>query len=106
MIPVNQPVPLPGRAVRELGGMRLVRPRRPCRGEAHQRRVIDRECALTADLPSELSRGYSATALVIAARTSMGLQWSIERVMGIEPTLAAWEAAVLPLNYTRRLVIL
>ncbi len=22
--------------------------------------------------------------------------------MGIEPTLAAWEAAVLPLNYTRR----
>jgi hypothetical protein len=22
-------------------------------------------------------------------------------VMGIEPTLAAWEAAVLPLNYTR-----
>jgi hypothetical protein len=26
---------------------------------------------------------------------------SLERVMGIEPTLAAWEAAVLPLNYTR-----
>ncbi len=25
----------------------------------------------------------------------------LERVMGIEPTLAAWEAAVLPLNYTR-----
>jgi hypothetical protein len=25
----------------------------------------------------------------------------VERVMGIEPTLAAWEAAVLPLNYTR-----
>ena len=24
-----------------------------------------------------------------------------ERVMGIEPTLEAWEAAVLPLNYTR-----
>ena len=27
--------------------------------------------------------------------------WKVERVMGIEPTLAAWEAAVLPLNYTR-----
>ncbi len=26
---------------------------------------------------------------------------NLERVMGIEPTLAAWEAAVLPLNYTR-----
>ena len=28
--------------------------------------------------------------------------FELERVMGIEPTLAAWEAAVLPLNYTRR----
>jgi hypothetical protein len=29
--------------------------------------------------------------------------WSdlVERVMGIEPTLLAWEAKVLPLNYTR-----
>ncbi len=25
----------------------------------------------------------------------------LERVMGIEPTLQAWEARVLPLNYTR-----
>ncbi len=25
----------------------------------------------------------------------------LERVMGIEPTLRAWEAPVLPLNYTR-----
>ena len=25
----------------------------------------------------------------------------LERVMGIEPTYAAWKAAVLPLNYTR-----
>jgi hypothetical protein len=25
----------------------------------------------------------------------------MERVMGIEPTLKAWEAFVLPLNYTR-----
>ncbi len=27
----------------------------------------------------------------------------VERVMGIEPTLEAWEASVLPLNYTRDL---
>ena len=27
----------------------------------------------------------------------------MERVMGIEPTLFAWEAKVLPLNYTRHL---
>jgi hypothetical protein len=27
----------------------------------------------------------------------------MERVKGIEPSCAAWKAAVLPLNYTRRL---
>ena len=27
---------------------------------------------------------------------------AVERVMGIEPTLSAWEAEVLPLNYTRK----
>jgi hypothetical protein len=26
----------------------------------------------------------------------------MERVMGIEPALSAWEAEVLPLNYTRQ----
>lgn len=26
---------------------------------------------------------------------------NLKRVMGIEPTLRAWEAPVLPLNYTR-----
>ena len=29
---------------------------------------------------------------------------NLERVMGIEPTLVAWEATVLPLNYTRFVV--
>jgi hypothetical protein len=29
---------------------------------------------------------------------------ALERVMGIEPTLSAWKAEVLPLNYTRFLV--
>jgi hypothetical protein len=32
---------------------------------------------------------------------AVSVPFSLERVMGIEPTLAAWEAAVLPLNYTR-----
>ena len=31
----------------------------------------------------------------------MGLGRDLERVKGIEPSYAAWEAAVLPLNYTR-----
>jgi hypothetical protein len=29
----------------------------------------------------------------------------LERVMGIEPTLSAWKAEVLPLNYTRKVVL-
>ncbi len=29
------------------------------------------------------------------------LELELERVKGIEPSYAAWEAAVLPLNYTR-----
>ncbi len=30
-----------------------------------------------------------------------GVIEGMERVMGIEPTFSAWEADVLPLNYTR-----
>ena len=30
-----------------------------------------------------------------------GVAEGMERVKGIEPSYAAWEAAVLPLNYTR-----
>ena len=33
---------------------------------------------------------------------SLERQRALERVMGIEPTLSAWEAEVLPLNYTRK----
>ena len=31
--------------------------------------------------------------------------WGVERVKGIEPSYEAWEAAVLPLNYTRSGVV-
>ena len=31
---------------------------------------------------------------------------AVERVMGIEPTWSAWEAEVLPLNYTRTLSLI
>ena len=33
---------------------------------------------------------------------ALDLKISMERVMGIEPTLLAWKAKVLPLNYTRK----
>jgi hypothetical protein len=32
--------------------------------------------------------------------------FSLERVTGIEPALSAWEADVLPLNYTRGGIVL
>ena len=41
---------------------------------------------------------YSAIKKGCAASRNPGV---LERVMGIEPTLSAWEAEVLPLNYTR-----
>ena len=41
---------------------------------------------------------------LIDARLTASRVWELERVMGIEPTLEAWEAAVLPLNYTRKLL--
>ncbi|MEY2939685.1 MAG: hypothetical protein RIS58_672, partial [Actinomycetota bacterium] len=31
-------------------------------------------------------------------------RWVVERVTGIEPAFSAWEADVLPLNYTRQCV--
>jgi hypothetical protein len=34
-------------------------------------------------------------------KTSLTVIFSVERVTGIEPALSAWEADVLPLNYTR-----
>ena len=43
---------------------------------------------------------------VAAARRLEGLIAGLERVKGIEPSYAAWEAAVLPLNYTRAGVLL
>ena len=39
-------------------------------------------------------------------RQIIGLLFSgVERLMGVEPTYAAWEAAVLPMNYSRRNVL-
>ena len=39
----------------------------------------------------------------VSASTLIGLTWDfeLERVTGIEPAFSAWEADVLPLNYTR-----
>jgi hypothetical protein len=39
--------------------------------------------------------------LVFISFVSSLFSWINERVKGIEPSCAAWEAAVLPLNYTR-----
>ena len=36
-----------------------------------------------------------------ARKTSLAWAFTLERVTGIEPALSAWEADVLPLNYTR-----
>ena len=53
-----------------------------------------------------MTRNLFASDVMIAITYSAGIGLSavtgkMERVMGIEPTLSAWEAEVLPLNYTR-----
>jgi hypothetical protein len=45
---------------------------------------------------------HSGEAEYDIARKPWGRRWLMERVKGIEPSYAAWEAAVLPLNYTRK----
>jgi hypothetical protein len=49
---------------------------------------------------SSLPRKCSTTELCGRLSTPRA-QFNLERVMGIEPTLSAWKAEVLPLNYTR-----
>src|SRR3546814_295057 len=43
----------------------------------------------------------SAAGLRTSQRHTASVKRKLERVKGIEPSYAAWEAAVLPLNYTR-----
>lgn len=38
---------------------------------------------------------------IVTEQRGVGNKAELERVMGIEPTTDAWEASVLPLNYTR-----
>ena len=40
--------------------------------------------------------------LLLTENTALAARSQMERVTGIEPALSAWEADVLPLNYTRR----
>ena len=49
---------------------------------------------------------HRAKAVSLVIKGSFGHPWTsvdgtLERVRGIEPLYEAWEAAVLPLNYTR-----
>jgi hypothetical protein len=39
--------------------------------------------------------------LKLASKMPLNWRFALERVTGIEPALSAWEADVLPLNYTR-----
>ena len=53
-----------------------------------------------------MTRNFVTPDVMMAVTPSAGIGLSavtskMERVMGIEPTYSAWEADVLPLNYTR-----
>ena len=57
--------------------------------------------------PEEAEKPFQINGLWHSVDVS-GTPWSgmLERVKGIEPSYEAWEAAVLPLNYTRTIYIL
>ena len=61
--------------------------------------ISKQRCVWTCDRPHPQSRrnGLRSRGLPQIKRA----RYKLERVMGIEPTLFAWEAKVLPLNYTR-----
>lgn len=56
-------------------------------------------------LPAHSQPGNNKTALFVVSADGVNKGSlkviRVERVKGIEPSYAAWEAAVLPLNYTR-----
>jgi hypothetical protein len=60
---------------------------------------------------SEFQRHRLSTRKPYAGSVAKDRHWSVrdlgglERAKGIEPSYAAWEAAVLPLNYARKLLI-
>ena len=49
---------------------------------------------------------HIATCVVQPVRVAVTNDETLERVKGIEPSYAAWEAAVLPLNYTRLVLLI
>jgi hypothetical protein len=58
-------------------------------------------CETTTNASQRLRRYSASCGWPLHWLALAGIGGRVERVMGIEPTLAAWEAAVLPLNYTR-----
>ena len=66
-------------------------------------RAVARERACAAEAVARALAAIPALLEQRDARLVMRRPWLMERVMGIEPTLVAWEATVLPLNYTRAL---
>ena len=52
---------------------------------------------------AEIFPGRSSAPRCVARRDDLPVM--LERVMGIEPTSSAWKAEVLPLNYTRLILL-
>jgi hypothetical protein len=58
-------------------------------------------CKIASLIRRSVISGLPPAAAGSARRFSFDEQAKEKRVKGIEPSCAAWEAAVLPLNYTR-----
>ena len=72
-----------------------IKPRPVASQMSRTARLAGAELLACSDVSNRAFIGITGTLLVLLIR-------KLERVKGIEPSYAAWEAAVLPLNYTRK----
>ena len=82
-------------------GRARTRPYRNVPGRAAQFSTASNAPGPTSCHPEAASARANQGRATTRARTVMVRALGLERVTGIEPALSAWEAEVLPLNYTR-----
>ena len=114
---VGDGLPVPFQRLAQFPGSPGGAPSYPDVGDTNTGRMADDptgvECReLGRDAPDEMLGMFASTAgpstcidWQTIGTNGITTKW-VERVKGIEPSYAAWEAAVLPLNYTRQRTLL
>lgn len=72
-------------------------------GDGKQNRGIRQRLRWLMHMPCGMCDGTFDSHPIVAKKScrAKGTTAFLERMMGVEPTLSAWEAGVLPMNYIR-----